>query len=134
MTEQPASIAQLFDLPETPESPAEKSEHVIRQEIYDGDLYDDIVADSAVMKETVARGNELLATFDLFTQDAFLSLFKYEPEMLPEDEVAPHVLTNKKLIDTFFASDDFHSLRSMTQLDALASALGTEVLAEKTIQ
>ena len=134
MTEQPASIAQLFDLPETPETPVEKSEHVIRQEIYDGDLYDDILSDSAVMQKTVARGNDLLATFDLFAQDAFLSLFKYEPEMLPEDEISPRVLTNRRLIDTFFASEDFASLRSMTQLDALASALGTEVLAEKTIQ
>jgi hypothetical protein len=43
-------------------------------------------------------------------------------------------MVNKRLMDAFFASDDFQSLRSMTQLDALASALGTEVLAEKTIQ
>jgi hypothetical protein len=134
VAEQPASIAQLFDLPGTPGSPVARSEHVVRQEIYDGELYNDIVADSAVIKETVARGTELLATFNLFAQDAFLSLFKYEPELLPDDEVAPRVMVNKRLIDTFFESEDFHSLRSMTQLDALASALGTEVLAEKTIQ
>jgi hypothetical protein len=37
--DKPSSIAQLFDLPEVPEIPVEKSEHVIRQEVFDGDLY-----------------------------------------------------------------------------------------------
>jgi uncharacterized protein with von Willebrand factor type A (vWA) domain len=129
----PSSIAQLFDLPETPETTVEKSPHVVFQELYDGELYDDILSDCAEMQKTVARGTELLATFDLFAQDTFLSLFKYEPEMLPDEEIAPGVMVNKRLMDAFFASEDFSSLRSMTQLDALASALGTEVLAEKTI-
>jgi uncharacterized protein with von Willebrand factor type A (vWA) domain len=128
-----SSIAQLFDLPEVPEAPGKKSEHVVRQDSYESEFFNDLVGDSAVMQETVARGAELLATFDLFTQDAFLSLFKYEPELVPDEEVAPGVMVNKRLMDAFFKSEDFNSLRAMTQLDALASALGTEVLAEKTI-
>ena len=79
------------------------------------------------MAETVSHGKELLDTFELFAADAFLSLFKYEPELLPDDEIAKHAMTNKRLMDAFFASEDFQSLRSMTQLDALSSALGTEV-------
>lgn len=131
---QPSSIAQLFGLSEIPVGPGEKSSQVIKQEVYDSDLYDDTVRDSPILLDLVARGNDLLATFDHLTQDVFLSLFKLEPELLPDEDIADKFQVNKRLMEALHASENFERLRAMTQLDPISSALGTQVLAEKTIQ
>lgn len=134
MTDKPVSIAQLFDLLETPTSPGDKSIQVVRQEIYDSDLYNDILGDSSTLQDTVARGTELLAVFEHLQQDIYISLFKLEPEILPDEEISEHVRVNKQLVEAFFESEDFQKLRGMTQLEPLSSALATQVLGEKTIQ
>lgn len=128
---EPSSIAQLFGLTEVP---IDKGYQVVRQEVYDADLYSDVISDSPVLQDTVVRGSELLATFDHLLQDIFVSLFKLEPELLPIEEVAEKVEFNRSLMEAFYGSEDFERLRAMTQLDPLASALGTQVLGEKALQ
>lgn len=128
---EPSSIAQLFGLTEVP---GNKGCQVVRQEVYDADLYGDVISDSAVLQDTVARGSELLATFDHLLQDIFVSLFKLEPELLPIEEVAEKVEFNRSMMEAFYTSEEFERLRTMTQLDPLASALGTQVLGEKALQ
>lgn len=130
----PQSIADLFGLSEVPIRPGEKSSQVILQEVYDADMYQDVLKESHTLKDTVVRGKELLATFNPLLQDMFVSLFKVAPEILPEEKVRHDHLINKQLMETFFESEDFNRLRTMTQLDPLASALGTQVLGEKTLQ
>ncbi|NLI11532.1 MAG: VWA domain-containing protein [Peptococcaceae bacterium] len=129
----PLSIAQLFGLTENPDT-VDKSNQVVRQDVYDGDLYTDTIKDSPALQAMIDKGREFLPVFDWLAQDLFISLFKVEPEILPDDEINERAIINKRIVERLFESKDFQRLRGMTQLDPITSALGTQVLAEKTIR
>jgi len=125
------SIAQLFNLSE---KPSEQGKQVIKQEMYDADLYQDMLNFSPNLKELVVRGAESLATFNNLTQDIYLALFKLHPEIVPDEQIQSPYLSNKQILSTMLDNEDFQRMHSMTRLDSVAAGLGTQVLAQKTIE
>lgn len=124
------NVAELFGLSKYPGSETQ----AIKQEMYDADLYQDMLDFSPTLQDIVARGENFLATFNYLTQDIFLALFKLNPELNSDENIKPECLPNKQILVNIMENDDFQRLRSMTRLDSVGSGLGTQVLAEKLLE
>jgi uncharacterized protein with von Willebrand factor type A (vWA) domain len=127
----PQSVAELFKLSDTP---VVQDTQTIKQEMYDSDLYRDMLDFSPVLKDIVARGNNSLATFDNLAQDIYLALFKLKPELNPVDDIKPAYLFNRQLMANMLENEDFQRMHALTRLDSVAAGLGAQVLAEKTLE
>jgi uncharacterized protein with von Willebrand factor type A (vWA) domain len=127
----PQCVAELFKLSD---APVIQSTQAIKQEMYDLDLYRDMLDFSPVLKDIVVRGNNSLATFDNLAQDIYLALLKLKPELNPVDEIKPAYLLNRQLMANMLENEDFQRMHGLTRLDSVAAGMGAQVLAEKTLE
>ena len=104
-------------------------------EHYDIDLeiYEDIVAQSPVMQQTLEEGEELLPTFKYLHQDIFLSLYKYKAKVLPETQMHISTRMNRGIIGNLINTPEYISLRQTCRMDQFNAALGTEIIGREAI-
>ncbi len=108
----------------------------IYKEVIDSDDYEkhafrDIINSSPKLKATHADGVKIMDQFNELHYDVFSSLYKYKPEKHDDTEIAITHKINSLIVDDMLESSKYKELRTMTKLDKLNSALGTEVLGEE---
>lgn len=100
----------------------------------DIEIYEDIVAQSPVMQQTLEEGEELLPTFKYLHQDIFLSLYKYKAVVLPETDMHISTRMNRGIIKNLINTPEYISLRQTCRLDQFNAALGTEIIGKEAIE
>ena len=100
----------------------------------DIEIYEDIVAQSPVMQQTLEEGEELLPTFKYLHQDIFLSLYKYKADVLPETDMHISTRMNRGIIKNLINTPEYISLRQTCRLDQFNAALGTEIIGREAIE
>lgn len=108
----------------------------IYKEVIDSDEYErhafrDLINGSPKLKSTHADGIKIMDQFNELHYDVFSSLFKYKPEKHTDEEIAITHKINSMIVDDMLESSKYKELRTMTRLDKLMSAVGTEVLGEE---
>ena len=99
----------------------------------DLDIYEDLVAQSPVMQETLEEGEDLLPTFKYLHQDIFLSLFKYKAVVLPESQMHISTRVNYKIISQVINTPEYISLRQLCRIDQFNAAVGTEIIGREIL-
>ena len=100
----------------------------------DLDIYEDIVAQSPVMQQTLEEGEELLPTFKYLHQDIFLSLYKYKAKVLPEIDMHISTRMNRGIISNLINTPEYISLRQTCRMDQFNAALGAEIIGREAIE
>lgn len=101
---------------------------------YDGfDLstFKEILEETPKIKDTYEEGMETYPQFKELHQDVFDSLYKYEPEKIPEDKVDYEYLLNSKVMDAVMKSPKYKEMRLLTRLDVINSTMGTQVIGDE---
>ncbi len=96
--------------------------------------YEDIVAQSPTMQVTLNIGETIIPTFKYLHQDLYLSLRKYRPEIVPEEEMHYSVKMNREILRMLFRTKEFAQLRRVCRMDPFNSAIGTEILGKKAME
>lgn len=102
--------------------------------ITDIENYEDILAQSPVMQQTLEEGEELLPTFKYLHQDLFLSLCKYRPEIVPEHEMHLSTRINRSILAELVNTPEFIQLRRNCRMDSFLSGWGAEILGKEAIK
>ena len=100
----------------------------------DIEIYEDIVAKSPVMQQTLEEGEALIPTFKYLHQDIFLSLYKYKATVLPETDMHISTRMNRGIIKNLINTPEYISLRQICRLDQFNAALGTEIIGKEAIE
>ena len=100
----------------------------------DIDIYEDIVAQSPVMQQTLLEGEKLLPTFKYLYQDIFLSLYKYKATVLPVTKMHISTRMNRGIIANLVNTPEYISLRQTCRMDQFNAAIGTEILGQEAIE
>ncbi|WP_422661597.1 hypothetical protein ACK8P5_26100 (plasmid) [Paenibacillus sp. EC2-1] len=99
----------------------------------DRDVYHDCVERYPAMKDNLEMGLNEYAPFDHLSEDIFNSLFKYNAKLRDEDEVKSYSQFNYQIMEEMLESDEYEKLRKNTRFDLMSSAIGTEVLQQKSL-
>lgn len=105
-----------------------KYEHAIQHREFDLELYDDVKALSQTMEATVEDGTSKLKTFSNLSEDIFMNLFKFSPQMRDQSEMLPSRNFNYNMLSELSQTPEFEKLRDMCKLNMLNSAIGTEII------
>lgn len=106
----------------------------LRCDRYDARLYSELLAASSGLSELCSRG-DAPETFFALVNDLFLSYFKAQPDLLPEDGVRPaYRRANRPLVERLLDDPDTYRARAATRLDAAASGLAALACGEKLIE
>ena len=126
------AVQDVFGLKD-PRGTNAKYEHAIVHRDFDLELYEDVKTLSPAMENTLIDGNNKLKTFSNLSEDIFMNLFKFNPEMRDSKDMLPSRTFNYDLLSELAASPDFEKLRDMCKLNMLNSAIGTEVIHNEAI-
>jgi uncharacterized protein with von Willebrand factor type A (vWA) domain len=106
----------------------------LRCDRYDARLYSELLAASSGLSELCSR-EDAPETFAALVNDLFLSYFKAQPDLLPEDGVRPaYRRANRPFIKRLLDDLDTYKARAATRLDAAASGLAALACGEKLIE
>lgn len=100
----------------------------------DLDIYEDIVAQSPVMQQTLEEGEDVLPTFKYLHQDIFLSLYKYKAKVLPETQMHTSTRMNRGILKNLINTPEYISLRQTCRMDQFNAALGTEIIGREALE
>lgn len=100
----------------------------------DIDTYESIMAVSPAMQEILEEGEAVLPTFKYLYQDIFLSLYKYEAKILPEEDMHISTRVNRNIMRNLVNTPEHISLRRRCRLDDFLAAIGANVIAKKAIE
>ena len=129
-----ARIQDILGLSDITKNPtAVFHDNAIKHQTFDIELYEDLKEMSPVLDETLKEGNEKLQTFSNLSEDMFMNLFKYNPELRDEKDMTPSRKFNYGLLKELGEAEDFKKLRDLCKLNLLNSAIGTEILHNKAL-
>lgn len=97
-------------------------------------IFEDIVATSPVMQDTIDVGCEIYPAFEHMYQDIFLSLYKYTAKLLPESDIHVSTRLNRKFAECYLNTPEYIKLRQTCRLDQFNAALGTEIIGNKLLK
>lgn len=109
-------------------------DHSVKHQTFDLDLYNDLKEMSPVLEKTLDEGFSKMKTFPDLSEDMFMNLFKYKPELRDIKEMSPSRKFNHTLLNELGKTEEFEKLRDMCKLNLLNSAIGTEVLHNKALE
>ena len=66
--------------------------------------------------------------------DVFIALYRYSPEMVPENKIRVEYFLNFKLISTFIKSSRYKEIRNFTKMDEVAAISGTELFIDQLLE
>ena len=98
---------------------------------FDIQYFEDIKADSQVVRDTADEIRPDYEPWDDLHQDLFSALYKYRPELIEENRMQTNRFINRKLMEDIKKSPKYKRLRAMTRLDKINSTIGTEVLGQE---
>ena len=105
----------------------------IKSIIEEIELYEEMVDDSPLMQKTIAEGERLISTFKYLHQDIFLSLYEYNVEVLPEEDIHYEVRLNRMIMERLVNTPEYIALRNACRMDPFNAALGTEIIGADAI-
>ncbi|MCB1712663.1 MAG: VWA domain-containing protein [Candidatus Riesia sp.] len=103
-----------------------KEKNVIRADFFDVRAYKRSVGKALFRLQEEGKKN--YEQFPELLQDAFSSLYKFEPESVSEFELQSDYLLNKILIDEIVETPKYKELRVDTVSDEVISTIATEIL------
>ena len=110
------------------------SHNCIRHIQVDHDDYMDMVDTSAIMQNTIEEGEALLPTFKYLHEDIFLSLYLYNPEILPPEQMHIQSYMNRSIIENLINTPEYIYLRKNCKYDMFNAGVATEILGQKAIE
>lgn len=116
--------------PEASSLPEENLEH----HRYDGRLWEELTTASSSLR-SLSGDDGAPGTFLKLLQDLFLSYFKSQPNLLPEDGVEPrHRRANRPFVERTLDDPETYKARATTSGDVAASGLAALAAGEKLLE
>lgn len=100
----------------------------------DHEDYEDIVNASDVMQDTIAEGEKLLPTFKFLHEDIFMSLYQYDAQLLPPNELHVEAYTNWNILSKLLNTPTYIQLRKSCRCDMFSAGIGTEIIGKQAIE
>lgn len=100
----------------------------------DHEDYLDIVDASSILQNTLAEGEALLPTFKYLLEDIFMSLYQYDAEVLPAEEMHVESYMNRNILSKLVNTPVYIALRKACRCDMFNAGIGTEIIGQKAIE
>lgn len=100
----------------------------------DHEDYLDIVDFSPEMQKTIAEGEALLPTFKYLHEDIFMSLYQYNAEVLPPEQMHIQSWMNRNILSQLINTPIFITLRKTCRCDLFNAGIGTEIIGKQAIE
>lgn len=110
------------------------SKYAIDHDTFDIEKFTYIKERSTELIQTEELGQKDYPQFPELMQDTFDALFKNEPTITEEWQMKPDFMLNREIAEKLMDSARYKELRVLTQLDELASALGTELMSQQLLE
>lgn len=111
-----------------------KYDHAVDHREFDIELYKDIKEMSPVFSQTVDNGETKLKTFGNLSEDIFLNLFKFRPEIREVGEMTPSRYFNHQLLNELNKTEEFEELRTRCRVNMMNSAIGAEIIQNEALK
>lgn len=104
----------------------------IRQDALDHRLFEQMLSDNPKVEEFLYEDvGDSYPPYRNLLQDANAALFKYTPELVPEQEIELEYLLNQKIMEEITESPKYKELRVFTRVDHTGTVMGLETLAQE---
>ena len=100
----------------------------------DHEDYLDIVDFSPEMQNTIAEGEALLPTFKYLHEDIFMSLYQYNAEVLPPEQMHIQSWMNRNILSQLVNTPVYITLRKTCRCDLFNAGIGTEIIGKQAIE
>ena len=100
----------------------------------DHEDYLDIVDFSPEMQNTIAEGEALLPTFKYLHEDIFMSLYQYNAEVLPPEQMHIQSWMNRNILSKLVNTPVYITLRKTCRCDLFNAGIGTEIIGKQAIE
>lgn len=100
----------------------------------DHEDYLDIVYMSPVMQQTIEEGEKLLPTFKYLHEDIFMSLYQFNAEVLPPEEMHIESYMNRSILAKLVNTPTYIALRKTCRCDLFNAGIGTEIIGKQAIE
>jgi uncharacterized protein with von Willebrand factor type A (vWA) domain len=104
--------------------------NVLETTQFDHYQWDRTRQESPVIQENIQGGIERLCTYPDLMEDVYNCLYKTTPKVREKDIPASHAL-NRTIMEETLKTSEWRDLHSVTQLDPVASAIGSLALSEQ---
>lgn len=111
-----------------------RHEHAVDHMDFDIEMYKDIKEMSPIFAATVEDGNNKLKTFDNLSEDIFLNLFKWKPQIREVGELMPSRYFNHSLLNELNQTEEFQELRNKCRVNMMNSAIGAEIIQTEALR
>lgn len=100
----------------------------------DHDDYTDIVDNSEEIQKTIAEGEQILPTFKYLHEDLFMSLYQFEPKILPPERMHIESYMNRNIIANLINTPEYIALRKTCRCDMFNAGVGAEILGKEALK
>lgn len=123
-----SSVQSALGLSEIKNGKSVKYEHSVIHRDFDIDMYNDVKDLSPIFSSTLESGNDKLKTFSNLSEDIFLNLYKWNPQIRDAGELMPSRMFNHSLLNELNSTEEFGLLRDKCRVNFLNSAIGAEII------
>ena len=107
------------------------SKYSIELDPFDIENFEEIKTNNPSIQKTCEEGTQDYEQFPELHQDLFSSLYRYQPDLLPENKVASESLLNREVMSSVMDTDKYQELRNLTKLDKVNSTIATEIMGDE---
>lgn len=97
------------------------------------DIYSNIFEKSPRLRVELQEYSELLRGVDALSEDMYLMLFKFKPQIVESSELEPKYRLNKMIISEMNENYEINSLKKRCSLKYLNSIIATEILLREAV-
>lgn len=109
-------------------------ENAVDHRDFDIEMYRDIKEMSPIFQNTVDDGESKLKTFSNLSEDIFLNLFKWNPQIREVGDLMPSRYFNHGLLNELNQTEEFQNLREKCRVNMMNSAIGAEIIQTEALR
>lgn len=109
------------------------NKYTVESDEYDIFMFKELLKNTNRLKETHAKGMDVMEQFKELHNDVFSALYKYAPKLNPSETIQHTHRLNEEVMKQVLETPKYKEIRTMTRLDKLSAAIGTEVLGEQVL-
>lgn len=107
--------------------------YAVKNDMFDVQFFEALKAHSPNLLKSEEEGKKEYEPYGDLQQDVYDALYKYEPELNPDQLIKRENLLNRKIMEKLLESPRYKELRAMTEMDVVNSTIGTEMMSEETL-